>query len=148
MEAYILSSCRITDDCVVADGKTILMRTCEKGSAWLNTVYRTLGIQYPKFFKMDNQAKAGFLAAEVVMRNAETSAAREDYSVVCLNNASSIDDDRIYQQTISDKENFFPSPAVFVYTLANIVTGEIAIRNKIFGETSFYIYETFSAEKM
>ena len=36
-------------------------------------------------------------------------------------------------------ENFYPSPSVFVYTLPNIVTGEIAIRNHYHGETSFYV---------
>ena len=30
---------------------------------------------------------------------------------------------------------------MFVYTLPNIVTGEIAIRNKYYGETSFYVLE-------
>jgi len=67
---------------------------------------------------------------------------------VLMNGSSSLDDDRIYQETIQDKTNYFPSPAVFVYTLPNIVSGEIAIRNKIMGETSFYISETFSAEKL
>ena len=28
-----------------------------------------------------------------------------------------------------------------MYTLANIVTGEIAIRHKIYGETSFYVLD-------
>jgi 3-oxoacyl-[acyl-carrier-protein] synthase-1 len=28
---------------------------------------------------------------------------------------------------------------VFVYTLANIVTGEIALRNRYYGETNFYV---------
>ena len=42
-------------------------------------------------------------------------------------------------------ENYFPSPSVFVYTLPNIVIGEIAIRHKIYGESSFYITEKFSA---
>jgi 3-oxoacyl-[acyl-carrier-protein] synthase-1 len=50
--------------------------------------------------------------------------------------------DRNYQHTISDG-NYFPSPALFVYTLANIVTGEIAIRHKIYGETSFYILSDY-----
>ena len=35
-------------------------------------------------------------------------------------------------------ENYFPSPSLFVYTLPNIVTGEIAIRHHLHGETSFY----------
>ena len=33
---------------------------------------------------------------------------------------------------------------MFVYTLANIITGEIAIRHKIGGETSFYIFPDYS----
>jgi hypothetical protein len=32
---------------------------------------------------------------------------------------------------------------VFVYTLPNIVTGEIAIRNKIHGETAFFVAPLF-----
>ena len=46
---------------------------------------------------------------------------------------------KTYQATIQDPDNFYPSPAAFVYTLPNIVTGEIAIRNKYFGETSFIV---------
>jgi 3-oxoacyl-[acyl-carrier-protein] synthase-1 len=37
--------------------------------------------------------------------------------------------------------NYYPSPALFVYTLPNIVTGEIAIRHHIQGETSFYVLD-------
>ncbi|WP_238305750.1 hypothetical protein [Hoylesella marshii] len=49
--------------------------------------------------------------------------------------------DQKYQATIQHTEQFYPSPATFVYTLSNIVTGEIAIRNKMHGETSFFILE-------
>ena len=38
-----------------------------------------------------------------------------------------------------EKDDFFPSPAAFVYTLPNITTGEIALRNGYHGETSFYL---------
>ena len=47
-----------------------------------------------------------------------------------------------------ENRNFFPSPAVFVYTLPNIVTGEIAIRNKYFGETSFYLLDHYDEAAM
>ena len=50
-------------------------------------------------------------------------------------------DDRKYQETIQTQKNFFPSPAVFVYTLPNIVTGEVAIKHKTYGETAFYALE-------
>jgi 3-oxoacyl-[acyl-carrier-protein] synthase-1 len=56
--------------------------------------------------------------------------------------------DRNYQETIQDKDNYYPSPALFVYTLPNIVTGEIAIRNHWRGETSFYVTEAPDAVQM
>ena len=37
---------------------------------------------------------------------------------------------------------------MFVYTLPNIVTGEIAIRNHYYGETSFYILPERSEQQM
>jgi 3-oxoacyl-[acyl-carrier-protein] synthase-1 len=40
----------------------------------------------------------------------------------------------------------FPSPALFVYTLPNTVTGEIAIRNKYAGETSAFVLEKYDEE--
>jgi 3-oxoacyl-[acyl-carrier-protein] synthase-1 len=91
---------------------------------------------------MDNLCKAGFLAAELICKDVLYD--KNDAAIVCFNKSSSLADDMIYQQTICDKNSYYPSPSVFVYTLANIVTGEIAIRNKIIGESSFYITESFS----
>jgi len=99
---------------------------------------------------MDNLSKAGFLASELLLKDEinDRESPKKDISIVLMNSSASLDDDRLYQETIQDKENYFPSPAVFVYTLPNIVTGEISIRNKIMGETSFFISETFSSEKI
>ena len=47
--------------------------------------------------------------------------------------------DRNYVATMKD----FPSPSLFVYTLPNIVAGEIAIRNKYAGETSAFVLEKY-----
>ena len=63
----------------------------------------------------------------------------DDRAVILLNSSSSICDDRAYQKTIEYVDDYFPSPMVFVYTLANIVTGEIALRNRYYGETNFYV---------
>ncbi len=52
---------------------------------------------------------------------------------------TSLHADRSFQATIADAEDFYPSPSVFVYTLPNIVTGEIAIRNKYHGESEFIL---------
>ena len=90
------------------------------------------------------------LAAELLLRDLDFDRenVKPDWAVVLMNSASSLDDDRHYQTTIQDADNYYPSPAVFVYTLANIVTGEIAIRHKIGGESSFYVFSEFSQELM
>ena len=62
-----------------------------------------------------------------------------DRAVILFNRSSSIASDKKYLASIADKDNYFPSPSIFVYTLPNIVTGEIAIRNGYHGETSFYV---------
>lgn len=102
-------------------------------------------MDYPKFFKMDRLSKAGILAAEIVMDNIHCNSPelKENWAICCFNQAASLDDDIAYQKTI-EADNFYPSPSVFVYTLANIVTGEIAIKYKIKGETSFYVTSHFS----
>ena len=116
----------------------------------LDNFYRKEKMSYPKFFKMDNLSKAGFLVSELMLREAgfDTETPKKDMAIILCNRSSSSDDDLVYLQSIKDKENYYPSPSVFVYTLPNIVAGEMAIRNKIFGETSFYVSENYSKEIM
>ncbi|GHT09355.1 hypothetical protein FACS189426_07530 [Bacteroidia bacterium] len=119
-----------------------------KKSAEITDFYRSLKIDYPKFFKMDNLSKLGFLASELIFKDEESRfVPREDLAIICFNRSSSLEADTLYQTTIQDNENYFPSPSVFVYTLPNIVAGEISIRNKLFGETSFYICKEFDEEQ-
>ena len=143
----IASHCRITPQRCLLNGQPLTMEQSQSGL--LTDLYRSLSIGYPKFYKMDNLCKAGFLAAELVVSGSDIDGQtpRHDVAVLCMNSCSSLDDDMQHQQNIRT-DNSFPSPAVFVYTLANIVTGEIAIRHKLLGESSFYIAERFSSEQM
>lgn len=145
----IVSYSRITDSEVVVNGLRVFFTDGDNGLN-LTDLYRSQGIDYPKFFKMDNLSKSGFLGAELALRSLDIDRVefRKDVAVVFCNSSSSLDDDIAYQQTIKSPENYFPSPSVFVYTLANIVTGEVAIRNKFMGESSFYVFDKFSAENM
>ncbi len=115
----------------------------------LTELYHELGMEYPKFFKMDDLCRASLLGAELVLRKVgmADSAPKTDMALVMQNGSSSLDTDTKYLETISP-ENYFPSPATFSYTLANILTGEICIRYKIFGESSLYICEKFSPEDL
>jgi 3-oxoacyl-[acyl-carrier-protein] synthase-1 len=106
----------------------------------LSQFYHDSGMQYPKFFKMDRLCKAGILGAELLLKDYDYDHenVKADWGIILMNSASSLDNDRRFQETIAT-DNYYPSPSVFVYTLANIVTGEIAIRHKIGGESSFYV---------
>ncbi|MDR2824923.1 MAG: 3-oxoacyl-ACP synthase [Prevotellaceae bacterium] len=117
-----------------------------KNAAEITDLYRSSLIDYPKFFKMDNLSKMGFVAAEMMLKDEqERFAPREDFGVICFNRSSSLQVDTQYQSTIQSNDNYFPSPLLFVYTLPNIVAGEIALRNKFLGETSFYVCQHFEA---
>lgn len=113
----------------------------------LSDLYREFVGNYPKFFKMDYLCKLGFLAAEFLLHDIPVRE-KEDCAVILFNRSGSLLTDRNFEKTIIDDENFYPSPSIFVYTLANIVTGEIAIRHKIYGETSFYVLDHNDPEQM
>ena len=104
--------------------------------------YRRLGVDYPKFFKMDSLSKMAFIASERLLNGYdERFVSRDDVAVVFFNSSSSLAVDIDYQKTIRLNDDYYPSPSLFVYTLPNICAGEVAIRNKFCGETSFFVFE-------
>lgn len=134
-----VSQIRITPSQTLLDGKQV-------SNSGITGIYREMIGNYPKFFKMDSLCKLGFVAAELLL-GSMTAEEKENGAIILFNRNGSLITDRNYQQTIAD-DNYFPSPALFVYTLANIVTGEIAIRHKIYGESSFYILENRDEKRM
>lgn len=119
--------------------------TADSPQFFFTALYKSLGIDYKKFYKMDCMSKLGFLASELALGQADKDTPKQDVSIILFNRSSSLETDTNFQKTIDDPDNFFPSPSEFVYTLPNIITGEIAIRNKIYGETSFYVSERFDS---
>ena len=67
MRLSVISYCRITNNKVIFNGKDLSVQRTD--ASWLNDIYRSLNISYPKFFKMDNLSKAGFLASELLLKN-------------------------------------------------------------------------------
>ncbi|MCQ2142787.1 MAG: 3-oxoacyl-ACP synthase [Bacteroidales bacterium] len=106
----------------------------------LGDLYRALGDPYPKFFKMDPLSKLGYIAVErLLSKTGRSFELREDRAVILFSTKGCVCDDNNYKKTIEDSSEYFPSPALFVYTLPNIVGGEISIRNLYKGETSAYV---------
>lgn len=130
-------SVRITQDEIVVDGNRLDVKS--HGKEMLTEVYKTKIGNYSKFYKMDMLSRLAFVASELLIGcDEENDDHSNDRAVVLFNHSSSIIADCQYVKSI-EIDDFFPSPAAFVYTLPNITTGEIALRNGYHGETSFYI---------
>jgi 3-oxoacyl-[acyl-carrier-protein] synthase-1 len=143
----VLHHVRITQDEVVVDDKKLIFAAV--GQMLLEKLYDEYVADYPKFYKMDPLAKLGFIASELLLgKYEERRKEREDMAVILFGKTASLCDDMKYQQSIQNPEEYYPSPSLFVYTLPNIVTGEIAIRNKYYGETSFYVLQHKDEEVM
>ena len=98
---------------------------------------------------MDRLCQLGFIASELLLQQENPRKEQcADRAVVLFNHSSSVWVDREYERTIEVGEDYFPSPSLFVYTLPNIVCGEIALRNGYHSETSFYILNTKDEELM
>jgi hypothetical protein len=146
MESYIKAYAHIQNNVVSLNGKVLFSEESESFSEFSKAAYKALDTRYSKFFKMDNLSKMAFLIADVLLKQEISDPEKEEnIAIVLSNRASSLDTDRKYQNSIEDKNNYYPSPAVFVYTLPNICIGEISIKHRLFSENSFFIFEYFNA---
>ena len=148
MKTVVKHTVKMTPNFLEVNGKRVAEAVA--GESFLTQLYRAYNLSYPKFFKMDVLCKVGFIASEILLETegAERFVPRTDRAVILFNHHSSLHADCTFQQTIANPSEFYPSPSVFVYTLPNIVTGEIAIRNKYHGESSFILLPEKSQEAM
>lgn len=105
---------------------------------FLKSVYRHLKMDYNKFFKMDALSKLAFLATEILFWHHRPD---KETALVLSNSASSLETDIKFWRSMKE----FPSPSLFVYTLPNILLGEISIRHGLNSENMFFISPQFDA---
>ncbi len=134
--------CTIENSRIVLNNDTIFETQTENFQDFAKEAYKSLELNYPKFHKMDNLSKLAFLASEMILKDENHSKT----ALVFANKSSSLDTDFKYQESINYQENYFPSPAVFVYTLPNICIGEISIKHKMQTENAFFVLEEFDEE--
>jgi hypothetical protein len=92
-------------------------------------VYEQAGVSYPKFFKMDLLSKVAFMSAELL--SPFPPALNKEKTATVLSTASGcIEVDKKFEES----RQTLASPALFVYTLPNIMLGEICIRHGFKGE--------------
>jgi hypothetical protein len=141
-ERFITSSCRIRANSAYKNGKPEFQRPGLRAADFLDELYRFEGTDYPKFHKMDMLSKLGLLAAEILLKDGDHRGKypAEETGIILSNRNGSLDVDLKYAKTM----HAGASPALFVYTLPNIVIGEIAIRHKIKGENAFFVFKGFN----
>ena len=120
----------------------IVSITADGENDYLKSLYHEVLGSYPKFFKMDGMSQLALLASEMLLKDVNID--KTEMSIILFNKTSSCHADKLYLSTISDDSEYFPSPALFIYTLPNIAISEIAIKHGIKGETCFYIVSEYN----
>jgi hypothetical protein len=146
---YIHSYCRLRKHKVSLNGNELQIGDQTSVNEFLKAIYHYLELDYPKFFKMDELCKLAFITTELVLKNFPLHESSEgETAVILANTSSTLETDKKHQESIKDEQNYFPSPAVFVYTLPNITIGEITIRHKLKGENTFFVTEKYDTAFM
>ena len=148
LKTYITVYCKIEKNQISLDGETVFHSDDLSFQDFSKKAYQQFELNYPKFFKMDNLSKLAFLASEIILKGNLESETENNVALLFANKSSSLDTDVKYQKSISDKNEYFPSPAVFVYPLANICMGEISIQNQFKSENCFFIFDAFNSQFM
>lgn len=108
--------------------------------------YRALAHPYPKFFKMDVLSKWAWLGTEILLSGQAgfvyEGLDKNNIGLVLTTTQGCLEVDKKYLQTVSE----IPSPALFVYTLPNIMLGEICIRHGFKGEQLSQVTERFDGD--
>ncbi len=144
MRLVVESYCTLSSKGLFSNGEKLMANADLSFKEFLKSIYKTQQFDYAKFFKMDELCKLAFVAGETLLRGKDLSI--DKTAIVLGNRHSSLATDEKHQESIADGDNYFPSPAVFVYTLPNIMLGELCIRHGIKGENSCFLMEGFDVE--
>ena len=138
--------CHIVDNKVFLNGEMVYSNNdATTLREFAKSYFRNIKPGYSKFFKMDEISKLAFLTAETLLSEVQfTEEQREQTAVIISNSSSTLVTDTKHQESIEDYNKFFPSPAVFVYTLPNILLVNYVFRHKLKGENVFFIVENLA----
>lgn len=137
-------------DFVCIKNQTLLRngQLCAQGMD-ATSFYQTLGCNYPKFFKMDSLCKWAWLGAECLLKKPDGAwlyegCDKQKIAVALATRDGCMEVDHRFL----DSMQHLASPALFVYTLPNIMLGEICIRHGFKGEQLCLIQEDFLPDEM
>ncbi|HOA36743.1 MAG TPA: hypothetical protein PLQ32_00315 [Flavihumibacter sp.] len=136
MPLEILSACSIRSGLIrVNDNETVIGAGLPPAE-FLHALYQYLQPAYPKWYKMDKLSQLGLLASVLLLQKLDlTHKAPSGRALVFQSAHGCLDTDVRFADQLED----IPSPAVFVYTLPNIVIGEISIKFGCKGEQAMLL---------
>jgi 3-oxoacyl-[acyl-carrier-protein] synthase-1 len=148
-QSSISSTCKIKDNKITLNGALVFEKEDLNYAKFIKGAYKYFELDYPKFHKMDRLCKLAFTAANILLKDGQLNDyAPKEIAVVMANSNSTLHTDTKHADSIKDEENHFPSPAVFVYTLPNIMVGEICIKYNIKGQSVFLVSNKFDKEML
>lgn len=120
---------------IVNDSVVFSDKSADFGT-FIREAFKSRGENNMKFYKMDDLCKLGYVAASWLLDGIEFG--EEECGMVLSGKYGCLDTDMKHQQIIDKEGDAASSPAVFVYTLPNVVAGEISIRHHIKGENAWF----------
>jgi len=130
-------SVRITPDGLWINGLAVPMES--HGPALLTEIYKKNLADQSRFFKMDLYSRLAYVGTGLLAKDALNGYDPADLAIFIFTQNGSVLADRKHLSSFSNPEEFYPSPAVFINTLPNVVLGEIAVKNNIKGETTLVL---------
>jgi len=136
MRKFITGFCQLKKGKLILNGKS-LFEVDASIDEFLLQIVAKFEVKHPRFGKMDRLSKLGYTCAEILLKSVGNFKQYQPFevSLVFANASSSLDTDFRFQKTLES----IASPALFVYTLPNIVLAEICIKNGFKGENLFLI---------
>ncbi len=131
--------CNASNGQAYLNGEPCLDSPVKNLESLIEALIQKYKVTHPRFGKMDRLSQLGFTIADMILQNTHLADTHDPFKLgmVLSNSSSSLDTDIKYWESTSG----IPSPALFVYTLPNIVLAEISIKNKFKGENYFFISE-------
>lgn len=134
--ADVLRTILVESSRILLNDKEVFSSEYDDFQDFIRSAFKTVCAPNMKFYKMDSLSKLGYVASEVLLDGIEYG--EEDCGLILSGVYGSLDTDIRHQQIIDTETDASASPAVFVYTLPNVVEGEISIRHHIKGENTWF----------
>lgn len=136
VNADVLRTVLVESSRILLNDKEVYSSESDDFQDFIRSAFKTVCAPNMKFYKMDSLSKLGYVASEVLLDGIEYG--EEDCGLILSGVYGSLDTDIRHQQIIDSETDASASPAVFVYTLPNVVEGEISIRHHIKGENTWF----------